>query len=197
MLSYPDLFAYDAKYHRVCYSHYISELNIKSAQRKSGETVAKTLYDDAFDELNIHLNRTVFSKQKTVTTLASLRSQFVNSLVELGVSIINAEKYTTWKLKDRLTKHYGDELVSVTFDGRTDIVCSSSVTLGDALKKASLLQDTSEETQYEDLPSAVPPTPSDEMHILHTAAGILRKLMTGTTYTADVYAPADHTNVQQ
>ena len=25
MISYPDLFAYDAKYHRKCYAHYISE----------------------------------------------------------------------------------------------------------------------------------------------------------------------------
>jgi len=107
-----------------------------------------------------------------VTTLASLRDQFVNLLFKLGGS--NVQQYTTWKLKERLSKHYGDQLVSVTFDGSTDIICSSAVTLRDSLKKASALQDADEETEYKDLAAAVPPMPLDEMHILHTAAGILR-----------------------
>ena len=47
----------------------------------------------------------------------------------------------------RLRKHYGDQLVIVSFDGSTDIICSSAVTLGDALTKASALHDTDEETE--------------------------------------------------
>ena len=35
MLSYPDLFAFDAKYHRNCCSHHISERNIKAAGKKA------------------------------------------------------------------------------------------------------------------------------------------------------------------
>ncbi|KAJ8964633.1 hypothetical protein NQ314_004742 [Rhamnusium bicolor] len=34
---YEDLFAYDAKYHRSCYSHYISQRNIKAIQNKLKE----------------------------------------------------------------------------------------------------------------------------------------------------------------
>lgn len=34
MLAYPDLFGSDGKYHHLCYSHYISENNIKAAKRK-------------------------------------------------------------------------------------------------------------------------------------------------------------------
>lgn len=33
--AYKDLFAYDAKYHKTCYSHYISSRNIKSEQNKT------------------------------------------------------------------------------------------------------------------------------------------------------------------
>ena len=32
MLCYPDLFAFDEKYHRTCYSHYILDRNIKAAR---------------------------------------------------------------------------------------------------------------------------------------------------------------------
>ena len=116
MQSYPDLFAYDTNYHRVCYWHYISVLlNIASARRKSVEAAETSVYDEAFDELKTHLNQTVFSKQKTVTNLARLTDQFVKMLLELGAT--NAQQYTAWKLKERLRKHYGDMLVIVTFDG--------------------------------------------------------------------------------
>ena len=195
MLSYPDLFAYDAKYHRVCYSHYISELNIASARRKSGEAAETSVYDEAFDELKTQLNQTVFSKQKTVTTLVRLTDQFVKLLLELGAS--NAQQYRAWKLKERLRKHYGDQLVIVSFDGSTDIICSSAVTLGDALTKASALHDTDEETEYKDIGDAVPPTPLDETQILHTAAGILSKHMDGITCSTDMYAPVADTNIQK
>lgn len=107
MLAVPDLFAYDAKYHRLCYSHYISERNIAAASHKAGETTTCTLHDEAFEELQHHLEQTVFSRHKTVTTLTCLKAQFVGYLVELGAT--NAEQYTAWKLKERLTKHYGDQ----------------------------------------------------------------------------------------
>ena len=195
ILSYPDLFAYDAKYHRVCYSHYISELNIASARRKSGEAAETNVYDEAFDELKTHLNQTVFSKQKTVMTLARLTDQFQIFFFELGAS--NAQQYTAWKLKERLRKHFGDQLVIVTFDSSTDIICSSAVTLSDALRKASALQNTDEETEYKDIVDAVPPTPLEEMQILHTAFGILRKHMAGITCSTDMYAPVADTNIQK
>ena len=124
-----------------------------------------------------------------------MTDQFVKILLELGAS--NAQQYRAWKLKERLRKHYGDQLVIVSFDGSTDIICSSAVTLGDASTKASALHDTDEETEYKDIGDAVPPTPLDETQILHTAAGILRKHMDGITCSTDMYAPVADTNIQK
>ena len=195
MIAYPDLFAYDAKYHRLCLAHYISDLNIVAARRKSEDSASITVYDEAFDKLTAHLNETVFSKQKTVTKLATLKEQFVSHLVDLGVE--QAQAYTAWKLKERLNKHYGDQLVCVTLHGRTDIICSSSVTLGDALKKVSSLHEDMEATEYGDLASTEECNPVNEEQILHTAAGILRKHMASTKHTTDVYAPPEDTNIKQ
>ena len=144
MLSYPDLLASNAKYHRSFYSHYISQCSITAAchPEKSGAT---TIHDQAFNELKIYLDQTVFSKSKGVTTLAALRLQFIQYLLDLGAC--GAEQYTSWKLKERLTKHYGYQLVCITLNGCTDIVCSSSVTLGDALKKISSVKNVADEHQ--------------------------------------------------
>jgi len=71
------------------------------------------------------------------------------------------------------------------------------VILSDALKKTSALQDTDEETEYKDFAAAVQPTSLNEMHILHSAVGILRNPMAGITYTADVHAPVEDTNIQK
>uniref|UniRef100_UPI00358E24F8 unconventional myosin-VIIa-like n=1 Tax=Myxine glutinosa TaxID=7769 RepID=UPI00358E24F8 len=131
MLAFPDLFAYDAKYHRLCYSHYISERNITAAIRKSGEETMGTLHDEAFDELKCYLEQTVFSKTKTVTPLVHLKDEYVGYLVSLG----------------------------------------------DALRKATILQSMTGEPEYEDIPSDVPSAIDSEMHTLHAAAGILRKHM--------------------
>lgn len=194
MLAFPDLFAYDAKYHRLCYSHYISERNIAAACRKQGEETTATLHDEAFDELKLHLEQTVFSKSKSVTTLAELKAKFVEYLVSLGAP--NAEQYTAWKLKERLTKHYDDQIVCARFDGCTDIICSSSVTLGDALRKATILQNVTVETDYEDISCAEPSVEDSERHTLHAAAGILRKHMADIKHTGNMYAPVSETDIK-
>lgn len=42
LCGYEDLFAFDAKYHKLCYSHYISERNIKSHKNKKTVSNATT-----------------------------------------------------------------------------------------------------------------------------------------------------------
>uniref|UniRef100_UPI00358F875D uncharacterized protein n=1 Tax=Myxine glutinosa TaxID=7769 RepID=UPI00358F875D len=150
MLAFPDLFAYDAKYHRLCYSHYISERNITAAIRKSGEETMGTLHDEAFDELKCYLEQTVFSKTKTVTPLVHLKDEYVGYLVSLG----------------------------------------------DALRKATILQSMTDEPEYEDIPSDVPSAIDSEMHTLHAAAGILRKHMADIEHVGNMYAPVEETDIQ-
>lgn len=47
MLAHPDLFAFDAKYHRSCYAAYISKQNVSAAKRKSDESQQQSLEDPA------------------------------------------------------------------------------------------------------------------------------------------------------
>lgn len=51
MLLFPELFVYDAKYHRLCYSTYISERKIIAAICKSREETKDSLHDEAFHKL--------------------------------------------------------------------------------------------------------------------------------------------------
>ena len=43
--------------------------------------------------------------------------------------------YASWKLKQKFKAYYGEKISFIERPGLTDFVCSSSVTVGDALKK--------------------------------------------------------------
>ena len=68
MLPYADVFAFDAKYYRRCYSHYISDLNIAAARKKAdaeATEISSTCYDDAMSVIVKELDETVLSKDMT------------------------------------------------------------------------------------------------------------------------------------
>ena len=60
MLCHPDLFAFDGKYYRSCYSHYISDRNVEASVDKMQEQPPST-NDKAFYKL-AH-EQTVLTKQ--------------------------------------------------------------------------------------------------------------------------------------
>ena len=132
MLCYPNLFAFDAKYHRTCYSHYISDRNIKAARSKAESESNFSVYDMAFKELTLELNTSIFSTRKTVMPLTDLHTKFLELLETQNCSDTS---YSSWKLKQKLQACYGDKISFIERPGLTDFVCSSSVTVGDALKK--------------------------------------------------------------
>ena len=80
MLSYPDLFAFDAKYHHNCYSHYIYERNIKAAGKKARSESDFSVYDTALKTLTTELSNSIFSSQKTVMFLTDLNETFIQIL---------------------------------------------------------------------------------------------------------------------
>lgn len=82
------------------------------------------------------------------------------------------------------------------FDGRTDIIRSSSVTLGEVLKKATLLQSMTDEPEYKDIPLDKPSTTDSERHTLHAAGSILRKHMADIEHVGNMYSPAEETNIK-
>ena len=72
MLSYPDLFAYDAKHHRSCYSSYVSPRNVKADRTKAESEKSLNDYDKAFLCLSGEIETTILSKARKLTTLSSL-----------------------------------------------------------------------------------------------------------------------------
>lgn len=99
MLAHPDLFAYDAKYHRKCYAHYISGRNITAAQRRSLNEKSTSAYDKAFYDLTEEINQTLFAKDITVTDLVTLRKSFIEKLKTYEAE--SAESYSSWKLEGK------------------------------------------------------------------------------------------------
>ena len=59
ILSCPDLFAYDAKYHKICLAHYISDRNIAAARRRKLSEKQTNVHDKAFIKLTEEIDQTV------------------------------------------------------------------------------------------------------------------------------------------
>ena len=62
MLSITDLFAYDGKYHKTSYGHYVSERNIKAAREKAEAQKSLSDYDRAVLYLGEEMEKSVLSK---------------------------------------------------------------------------------------------------------------------------------------
>ena len=87
-----------------------------------------------------------------------------------------ADKYTTYKLQNRLLIHYSDSIViqPQQGQGKSNIVFSSSISIGDAIKAASKLKSDLKIAQIDLEISDMKDTLSEEQ-ILHSAANILRR----------------------
>jgi hypothetical protein len=87
-----------------------------------------------------------------------------------------ADKYTTYQLQDRLLNHYSDSIViqPQQGQGKSNIVFSSSISIGDAIKAASKLKSDLKIAQIDLEISDTKDTLSEEQ-ILHSAANILRR----------------------
>jgi len=196
MSAYPDLFAFDGKYHRSCLSHYISERNIIALQRKGVCVVDQgcSPSDLAFKQIVQDIVNTVLSKQKTVTTLLQIRSTFASKLDEFqpGTDVYS------WKLKEKLKNHFKDKLVFVERRGLSDLVCSSTVSIGDALCKAAKLQASQQQESYEDMQEVVSESGhTNEKNVLHAAAGILRMHMLNVQESKHHYDPSSKIAIDQ
>ena len=184
MLAYPDLFAMDAKYHRSCYSHYISERNIRVAKSKAagiGTKVANK--DDAFERLCEELAGTVLSPANAVTSLATLYNQ-LQELTECECG------YSQRTLKVKLRDRFAERLSFIAQPGKSDIVCSSHITVGEALRKTVELQARVDEMADSQSEPTVNISDGDKA-FLHKAAGIIRRCISGLAFQANTYEPID------
>ena len=101
-------------------------------------------------------------------------------------------------IKEKLKKRFNDKLLFIAQAGKSDLVCSSEVSIGDALKKVATLNIKINESGECDFASTYEdPSELDSAVILHQAAGILRSSMSGITFQTTHYVPSGDLNIQQ
>lgn len=199
MLFFTELFANDAKYHRTCYTHYISQRNIKAAVNQATKAthditdeISQSACNKALQLLCDEMCSTVFSKKKSVVFLSELHSRFTEILREKSES--EQCRITSWRLKEKLKQNFEDQIVFIPQSGKSDLVCSKDVTIGDALKKVNKLHmGISEQGKFEAL--SVPE--DSDSQVFSGAAGIIRKAIAGLSFQENEYAPSSEIEIRK
>ena len=127
--------------------------------------------------------------------LSELQSRFTEIVRDLSDGDVDIQGYSSWKLKEKLRQCFGLDIVFISQPGKSDFVCSSTVTVGDALQRAREFrvqvdeQGECELGGYEDGP--------DDRAILHKAAGVLRRAFEGISFQSSEYAPSGELDVDK
>ena len=112
--------------------------------------------------------------EKQVYTMRTLLESYQTLLA--GEHIDGVNNYRSQKLKKRLRKHYGDKIVFQPphNPSESELVFSTSVSIGDALQAAKCLNESMEDVKFEaELCPEVSIDPENANQILHHAAQIL------------------------
>lgn len=99
-------------------------------------------------------------------------------------------KYASWKLKEKLPNHDKHKLVFVERPGKSDLVCSSNLPIGLAMREAARLKE--KETKESDTVHLECHPAMSETHILHVAAGVLRKTTAEVKQDPGFYVSSEH-----
>ena len=100
-IQHEDLIAIDVAYHVGCLSTYIGKTNIKKSVASAD--AKNEHYKTAFEMLIVEINDDLLIKRK-----ARLLSNLLHRFKELLPREMNAGHYTSSKLQNTLTKHFGD-----------------------------------------------------------------------------------------
>ena len=165
-----DLVAVEARYHRRknCLTHYISVRNILASKTdEKRENAHKRIITKIKEE---YYKPIVHGKE--VFLFTSIKSRFMELAQDDAESDI-LQMYSTQNLKKKLVQEWPD-LCFIPRPGFSDLVCSASVSVGEALVKANhlakVLQDVSKDEDIE----VKLDEPSDSS-VVHAAVGILRR----------------------
>ena len=175
-------FSEKAVYHSACITKYLLQ-NIKLED----EEILKSEHENAFYSFvsSIREDLLVHKKVFYLTYLLELFSSHLPPDVK--------DKYTTYRLKKKLQKHFGDSIViqSQQGQGMSNIVYSSSISLSEAIETVNRLKADMKSVEIHDLSNAREPG-YDEEQILHAAAGILRRRISEVVLSSDEYpSPKD------
>ena len=188
-----DLVAVEARYHRIknCVPHYISDRNIAAIDQLSKQ---EHIFSSMLSKLASEYLPAL--KDGEVFLLTSMRNRFQELLC--GQGAVNSENYTSQNLKKQLLKQYSEILSFIPQPGsKSDLVCSSTIRVGEALQKANQLAQVlrSIEDDDENNDSSDHNYVSDDS-IIHQAVGILRRRIISKKETFLEYYSPDETSLK-
>jgi len=160
------------------------------------QTSKETVLEKAFVDLSEEIKNTLLVDTKKAVTLTFLYKWFTEKIAELNSDQdALATAHSSWKLKDKLQKHFGDELQFISQSGKSDMVCSSRVTIGNGARKAEALSAQMTEMVEGDIGSFDPGVDQvDDAAILHGAAVLA---ISRITFQSTHYVPSDDINIKQ
>ena len=185
MMLYQDLLAYDAKYHRSCYASYISKRNIQAAESTVKREIERNPTKKGFELLCKEIENTMLSGEKKILLLTEMNARFVDILHSVGVN--DADSYRSWKLKEKLKSHFGDRIIFISRAGKSDLVCSKELSLGDVITRLNNLNLKSAEEGTDFEFSSNDDNDESDLLTLHKAAGIIRKNIANVSFCSDFY----------
>lgn len=169
-----DLVAIEARYHqgKNCLSHYISQRNVSSTKK---DAQRKSVYCQAISKTKDEFYHQIM-EDRDVFLLTSMRARFAEIVQEIepGDPVL----YKSCNFKTQLQKEW-PELCFIAQPGKSDLVCSQDISVGEALQKANQLAQVLKQVPEQTYESGSSDTPSvTDDSIVHLAVGILRRRMT-------------------
>ena len=98
--------------------------------------------------------------------------------------------YSQRTIKVKLRDRIAERLSFIAQPGKSDLVCSSHITVGEALRKTVELQAQVDEMADSQSEPTVNISDGDKA-VLHKAAGIIRRCISGLAFQANTYEPID------
>lgn len=129
-----DMIANDIAYHISCMNAF------RATRLPTAEQQKTNLYEVAFAQLVEQIDSQLFEEAQGFS-VKSLRDRYRIILRELGVS--SADTYRSAYLKSKFEQHYGKRISIIGQSSGAGFICSSSLPLGDALRKLQQFQEDS------------------------------------------------------
>jgi len=164
-----DLVAAEAKYHKACYSSYVSKTNLKFSAFTEG--ICENTYSAALHELDAEIRPHILAGK--AFNMAFLLTRYKALLTEKGVV---AESYTSQKLKLRLKKHFaGDIVFHQPYDHtQSELVYSSSISLQDVINAAYQTAASKGTEEPADHPKVPPQFHNERIQLLYRTAKLIQ-----------------------
>ena len=183
-----DLVAAEARYHRKkgCVPKYTDH-------RKIAGTVKQTQLRDSYLAAGHHLKDELYTSlisDRQVVSLTSLKIRFCELAITEGVD--NPDSYKSYNLK-RLLKNIWPEISFIPQPGLSDLVCSSEITVGEALRLANDLDQSLQEVCDDTVLQEDTNFCENEDGTVHKACGILRKRIAKAQKLNEYYSSTEMT----